>query len=320
MSHSETPPEHSLANQSATDKGDHVIDAAKRLARQLDAVGYITDDALAATLHLMSVLDKPLLLEGEAGVGKTEVAKCLAKALDTPLIRLQCYEGLDAQQSLYDWDYQRQLLAIQMASNGSAGSTAAELKANVYSDEYLLKRPLLRAITSPQPVVLLIDEIDRADEEFEAFLLEILSDFQITIPELGTITASSKPRVILTSNGVRDLSDALRRRCLFHYIDFPDKLRELSIIRSRLPGISERLATQVVTFMQNLRHQKMRKTPGVAESLDWAASLMNLQVHDLAESLDSIDVTLSCIVKTQDDMQLIDARREQFKTMIDSVS
>lgn len=295
-------------------------DSAKGLAQQLDSVGYITDDNLAATLHLMNVLDKPLLLEGEAGVGKTEVAKCLSLALDTPLIRLQCYEGLDAQQALYDWDYQRQLLAIQIAANYAGESSTATLKANVYSDEYLLKRPLLHAITAAEPVVLLIDEIDRADEEFDAFLLEILSDFQITIPELGTISASSKPRVILTSNGVRDLSDALRRRCLFHYIDFPDRVRELDIVRSRLPGISERLATQIVSFIQNLRQQKMRKTPGVAESLDWAASLMNLDVQDLSESLDSIDITLSCIAKTQDDIRFISSQRDQYTNMMDPFS
>ncbi|MBX2885136.1 MAG: MoxR family ATPase [Granulosicoccus sp.] len=293
---------------------------ARQLAQQLDAVGYITDDHLAATLHLMTVLEKPLLLEGEAGVGKTEIAKCLALALNTPLIRLQCYEGLDAHQALYDWDYQRQLLAIQMMASQKTEDTASALKANVYDEEYLLKRPLLRAITSPQPAVLLIDEIDRADEEFEAFLLELLSDFQITIPELGTITASSKPRVILTSNGVRDLSDALRRRCLFHYIDFPDRVRELSIIRRRLPDIDERLATQIVTFMQNLRRQQLRKTPGVAESLDWAASLMNLQIRDLTQSLDSIDITLSCIAKTQDDIKLISSQREDYTDMLDVFS
>jgi MoxR-like ATPase len=263
--------------------------------------GYVADDALVAALDLADLLGKPLLIEGEAGVGKTEVAKCLAAVLDYPLIRLQCYEGLDAQHALYDWDYRRQLLAIQMA--GSADPET--LKNTLYSDDFLVKRPLLSAIASQEPVVLLIDEIDRADEEFEALLLEVLSDFQISIPELGTFVASSRPRVILTSNGVRELSDALRRRCLYHYLDYPSAEREMEIVTARLPDIDTHLARQLVAVVQRLRGADLRKTPGVAETLDWAASLMHLDVHDLAERADLIEQSLVTLIKTREDFAFI---------------
>jgi len=222
------------------------------LAANIQCQGYVADDQLIASLQLMSSLQKPLLIEGEAGVGKTDVARCLSNVHDASLIRLQCYEGLDAQHALYDWDYKKQLLAIQQSS--STGDTSA-----FYSEAYLLKRPLFKAITSSKPTVLLIDEVDRADEEFEALLLEVLSDFQITVPELGTFTAVTKPMVILTSNGIRELSDALRRRCLYHYIDYPSRDKEMAILKARIPDIDLRLANQVVDYVQNLRALKIYK-------------------------------------------------------------
>lgn len=263
--------------------------------------GYVAEEGLVAAVELAQVLGKPLLIEGEAGVGKTEVAKCLASAVDCDLIRLQCYEGLDAQHALYDWDYQRQLLAIQMA--GSADP--AMLKKTLYSDEYLIKRPLLSAISSPNPVVLLIDEIDRADEEFEALLLEVLSDFQISIPELGTFNAITRPRVILTSNGVRELSDALRRRCLYHYLDYPDEQRELAIVHARLPNIDSQLATQLVGVVQRLRGSALRKAPGIAETLDWAASLMYMELSTLHDNAEAVQQSLSALIKTREDLSFV---------------
>lgn len=287
------------------------------LADSLGKQGYVTDPSLISSLYLLEKLGKPLLIEGEAGVGKTEIAKCLAKAQGRKLIRLQCYEGLDAQHALYDWDYQRQLLAIQMsgkihstpANESVSEPSATDIKSALYSEEYLLKRPLFAAIASSEPVVLLIDEIDRADQEFEALLLEVLSDFQISIPELGTFQARSIPSVILTSNGIRELSDALRRRCLYHYIDYPPSDKEQKIVRSRLPGIDENLAKQVVSYVQKLRTVGMRKTPGVAESIDWAAALMAVGVHDLRAEPELTNSTLSCLVKTRNDLELL--KREQ---------
>jgi MoxR-like ATPase len=269
--------------------------------RGLAAQAYAADDSLAMAIELAHSLGKPLLIEGEAGVGKTEAAKALASLLNCELIRLQCYEGLDAQHALYDWDYQRQLLAIQMA--GSADPEA--LKKTLYSDDFLIKRPLLNAIASEQPVVLLIDEVDRADEEFEALLLEVLSDFQISIPELGTFTAVSQPRVILTSNGVRELSDALRRRCLYHYLDYPDADRELEIIKARIPDINQNLAKQLVNVVQRLRTAALRKSPGIAETLDWAAALMHMDVDDLYGSKDAVQNSLSALIKTREDLHYI---------------
>ncbi len=280
-----------------------------QLAHSLSQQGYVTDQALISSLFLLGELGKPLLIEGEAGVGKTEIAKCLAQAQNRTLIRLQCYEGLDAQHALYDWDYQRQLLAIQMSATAADTpeheAQATQLKNALYSEDYLLKRPLFTAIASEQPVVLLIDEIDRADQEFEALLLEVLSDFQISIPELGTFKARSRPAVILTSNGIRELSDALRRRCLYHYIEYPDSHKEQQIIKTRLPGIDETLTRQVVSYVQKIRTLGLRKTPGVAESIDWAGALMAIGVNDLRAAPELTDSTLSCLIKTRNDLELL---------------
>ncbi len=295
----------------STDRSDTEPHNRESLASALQQQGYVTDNALISSLYLLQALGKPLLVEGEAGVGKTEIAKCLAQAQGRKLIRLQCYEGLDAQHALYDWDYQRQLLAIQMASKtDQPGNTNSEHNgsnaATLYSEEFLLKRPLFSAIASEEPVVLLIDEIDRADQEFEALLLEILSDFQMSIPELGTFKARSTPSVILTSNGIRELSDALRRRCLYHYIDYPPAEKEQQIIRSRLPGIDENLTVQVVAYVQKLRTMGLRKTPGVAESLDWAKALMAVGVNDLLADPTLTETTFSCLVKTRNDLALLE--------------
>lgn len=283
----------------------NTIDPQNKLHRQLKDIGYIADTALVSSLHLMDMLEKPLLIEGEAGVGKTEVAKSLAMIHQAPLIRLQCYEGLDAQHALYDWDYKRQLLAIQMAGKFQTLADDDSKKEAVYSDEFLLQRPLLAAIRSPQRPVLLIDEVDRADEEFEALLLEVLSDFQVSVPELGTYSAIHKPWVVLTSNAVRDLSDALRRRCLYHYIDYPGAAAELSIVRARLPNISLQLAHQVVNYVQTLRRSQLKKTPGIAETLDWAAAMMGLGVKDLTEDPKAIENTLACLLKTREDREFV---------------
>src|SRR5271168_2116379 len=235
------------------------------IAARLAEVGYVADRDLATALWMMDYLKRPLLIEGEAGVGKTEVAKALAALHGCELIRMQCYEGLDASSALYEWNYQRQLLAIK-AREGS-GASVSEVEAQIFSEDYLLERPLLAAIRREKAPVLLIDEIDRADEEFEAFLLELLSDFQVSIPELGTVTARTIPRVVLTSNGTRELSDALRRRCLYHYVDFPDVEREARIIAAHLPEIDAALAQQVARMVAALRKEDLRKVPGVAETL-----------------------------------------------------
>ena len=262
----------------------------------LAAQGYVADDRLAMALHLAQALGRPLLLEGPAGVGKTEVAKALAAQHDARLIRLQCYEGLDASHAIYEWNYQRQLLAIR-ANEAQGGTSEAQL----FSDDYLLKRPLLEAISEDDPPVLLIDEIDRADQEFEAYLLEILSDFQITIPELGTINARSRPIVILTANGTRDLSDALRRRCLYSYLGYPSRETEMAILKARMPSIERLLARQIVGVVQALRKEDLEKTPGIAEMLDWAAALSGLGVNDMAQSRGEVQATLVCLLKTAAD-------------------
>lgn len=267
------------------------------LRARLAATGYVASDALAMALHLALTLGRPLLLEGAAGVGKTELAKTLATLLGARLIRLQCYEGLDASHAIYEWNYQRQLLAIR------AGGEADEKR--VFSEEFLLTRPLLEAIRQPEPPVLLIDEIDRADEEFEAYLLEILSDFQVSIPELGTIAATTRPHVILTANGARDLSDALRRRCLYAWIDYPDRATEAAILAAKGPGASERLAGQIVGFVQALRREPLEKTPGVAEMLDFAAALAGLGVNDLTEDPAALHATMVCLLKTEADSAAI---------------
>src|SRR3984885_2844326 len=241
------------------------------IAARLAEVGYVADRDLATALWMMDYLKRPLLIEGEAGVGKTEVAKGLAALHGCELIRMQCYEGLDASSALYEWNYQRQLLAIKAREGGS--SSASEIEAQIFSEDYLLERPLLKAIRQETSPVLLVDEVDRADEEFEAFLLELLSDFQVTIPEFGAITARAIPRVVLTSNATRELSDALRRRCLYHYVDFPDVDREARIIIVRVPGLDASLAVQIARMVAAIRREDLRKAPGVAESLDWAATL-----------------------------------------------
>ncbi len=275
-----------------------------QLAQAIREQGYVADQQLVASLQLMSLLQKPLLIEGEAGVGKTEIARCLAHCHNAELIRLQCYEGLDAQHALYDWDYKRQLLAVQLL--GQQGDDAIK-SASLYDQSFLLKRPLFKAITSAKPVVLLIDEVDRADEEFEALLLEVLSDFQITVPELGTFEAVTKPWVILTSNGVRELSDALRRRCLYHYIDYPDKDKEMAIVKARIPDIDIALATQLVDYVQNLRTKNLRKSPGIAETLDWAAALLGVGVADLQRDEQLVSSTFGSLIKTHEDLKLLTA-------------
>ena len=265
----------------------------------MDQAGYVADRSLATVLHLALKMKRPLFLEGEAGVGKTEVAKALARLENTDLIRLQCYEGLDRSDAIYEWNYQRQLLAIK-AREGS-GDSADAVEEAVFSEKYLLERPLLAAIRREEPPVLLIDEIDRADEEFEAFLLEILSDFQVSIPELGTVQATSIPRVVLTSNGTRELSDALRRRCLYHFVDYPSPDRETRILQSRVPGLDAALAQQIADLMGKLRKEDLVKVPGVAETIDWAAALLGLGAKKLQDSRELVFETLSCVLKTRED-------------------
>lgn len=265
--------------------------------------GYIADKELIMAVSLTFRLDRPLLLEGETGVGKTEVAKTLAKVLDCPLIRLQCYEGLDANAAVYEWNYQRQLLAIKIWETEDI--SAAEKERHVFEEEFLLRRPLLQAISMEEPPVLLIDEIDRSDEEFEAYLLEVLSEFQITIPELGTIEARSVPHVILTSNRSRELSDALRRRCLYHFVDYPTEAKELRIVNARVPEMGQKLATQVVRFVQALRQEDIDKKPGIAETLDWARALAGQGIDDLAGNQEMVEDTLLCLLKTKEDRDAV---------------
>ncbi|OKO75885.1 MoxR family ATPase [Bradyrhizobium sp. AS23.2] len=265
------------------------------IAQALAASGYIADADLATAISLMQLLRRPLLLEGEAGVGKTEVAKALANVHATELIRLQCYEGLDQSSALYEWNYQRQLLSIQ------AHRGADSIEDRLFSEKYLLERPLLAAIRRARAPVLLIDEIDRADDEFEAFLLELLSDFQVSIPELGTIPAVTIPHVVLTSNGTRELSDALRRRCLYHYVDYPDVDRETRIILARVAGASPSLSLQIARMVEGVRKEELRKVPGVAETLDWAAALVGLDIRDLHDAPETVHDTLICLLKTHED-------------------
>ena len=255
--------------------------------------GYITDDAVSMSVFLSIQLQKPLLIEGPAGVGKTEIAKVMATALDTDLIRLQCYEGLDSTHALYEWNYQKQLLHLKMEEHSS--HSADEKTATIFSDQFLMKRPLLQAITHHKRPVLLIDEIDRADEEFESFLLEVLSDWQITIPETGTIKATHIPQVILTSNRTRELSEALRRRCLYLYIDYPDFEKEWLIVKNKVPAIDEKLGRQICYFMQALRGLKLEKSTGVAETIDWALALAALHIEHLDPLI--IEQTLGVVVK-----------------------
>ena len=270
------------------------------LQEELARAGYIAEAPLAAALLLMQDLGRPLLLEGDAGVGKTEVAKVLANVRHARLIRLQCYEGLDAHTAMYEWNYQRQLLAIKLLEEDERG--IAEKEQDIFSERYLLKRPLLEAISTDTAAVLLIDEIDRADEAFEAFLLELLSDFQLSIPELGTIHATSRPLVVITSNGTRELSDALRRRCLYQYIDYPDYEKELAIVRTRAPQVAAQLARQIVAFVQAARGMDLKKKPGIADTLDWTAALLRLGITTIeGGGAERIMESLSALIKTRED-------------------
>jgi len=265
----------------------------------LTAHGYIPDRSLAITVFLAVRLGRPIFLEGEPGVGKTALARVLAEVLGSELIRLQCYEGLDTHTALYEWNYPRQMLEVRLQE--ARGLARDRIGSDLFSEDFLLERPLLRAIRSPgpQPPVLLIDEVDRADEEFEAFLLEMLSEFQITIPELGTLRARQVPLVVLTSNRTRELHDALKRRCLYHWIDYPDVDKEIAIVRARLPGVEPRLAEQLAFFMQRIRREDLHKRPGVAESIDWAQALLALGVAELDTG--TVESTLGCILKYKAD-------------------
>ncbi|WP_394747675.1 AAA family ATPase [Spongiimicrobium salis] len=276
------------------------------LIRDFYTHDYILNEALATSVFLLKNLEKPLLLEGSPGVGKTVLAKTLAAHLGTDLIRLQCYEGLDVSTTIYEWNYQKQLLHIKLFEQEADKKALGN---RIFGMDYILKRPLLQAISASKPVVLLIDEIDRADEEFEAYLLELLSDFQISIPELGTIPAISKPLVILTSNRTRELSDALRRRCLYHWVDFPSKTKEIDIIAKKLPHIDEALATQLVTFIHNLRKSSLHKPPGIAESLDWAKTLLLMNADTITD--DIVHNTIGSVLKHKDDVAFVQNKTVQ---------
>lgn len=287
----------------------------QNLNQQLARCHYVAEPVLVTTLSLMEKLGRPLLLEGDAGVGKTEVAKILAAIHDCPLIRLQCYEGLDASSAVYEWNYSHQLLSIKLMENQK--DSLEHKESNIFNESFLLERPLLKAIRQTKPPVLLIDEIDRTDEAFEAFLLELLSDFQISIPELGTIKATTIPRVVLTSNGTRELSDALRRRCLYHYMEYPDFKKELQIIHARLPQIHDLLAEQIAAFLQKLRQAQLRKQPGVAETLDWASALMGFGVAELSNNDFIVQSSRACLLKTQDDLDRFSP--SEFGQLLESV-
>ncbi len=272
----------------------------RALQARMERDGYVAEPAIATAVHLATEMQKPLLVEGEAGVGKTELAKVMARAFGTELIRLQCYEGLDANTALYEWNYQRQLLRLRIAEREAHDPAA--LEDLIFAREYLLERPLLRAITRREgPPVLLIDEIDRADDAFEAFLLEVLSDFQVTVPELGTIRATHVPHVLLTSNRTREIGDALRRRCLYLYVEHPAFEKELRILHNKVPGLDEHLARAVTHFVQTLRKRDLRKVPGVAETIDWAQALLRLRRDRLDPEL--VRLTLGCLLKDDHDIR-----------------
>ena len=272
------------------------------IKQRFDELNYVLDEELSTILFLILHLQKPLLLEGNPGVGKTEIANVLAQYLDTELIRLQCYEGLDVNTAVYEWNYQKQLLAIKIQEGDQ--KTASEKEDYIFGKDFLLERPLLKAITAKEkPPVLLIDEIDRADEEFEAFLLELLSAFQISIPDFGTIKAVHKPYVILTSNRTRELGDALKRRCLYHWVNYPTPEKEMYIVEKHFPQVNQQLAESVIKFVGELRQLKLDKTPGIAETLDWVDSLLALQYDHLTQ--ESIERTLGCVLKSASDMELI---------------
>ena len=272
----------------------------RKIQQQMESAQYVTDAPVATSVHLATTLRKPLLVEGHAGVGKTEIAKVMARVLETDLIRLQCYEGLDAAAALYEWNYQKQLLHIKLAEGAHRG--VAEQEHEIFSETFLLRRPLLEAISrKDRAPVLLVDEVDRADEEFEAFMLEIFAEWQVTIPEIGTVKAVHPPHVILTSNRTRELSDALRRRCLYIWIDYPSYEKEVRIVERKVPGIDGRLAREVSRFMESLRRVRLAKVPGVAETLDWAQALASLHADHLDETV--VNETLGCILKDADDMK-----------------
>ena len=271
----------------------------KELQAALAKQNYIASNELVVAIQLALSLERPLLLEGSAGVGKTELARALSQTRSTKLIRLQCYEGLDAAQSIYEWNYQRQLISIRAAADD--GISREQIEKHVFSKDFLLERPLLMSITQKRSPVLLIDEIDRADEEFEAFLLEILSDYQVSIPELGTVSFVTKPIVVLTSNGTRDLSDALRRRCLYSYVEYPDRTTEIDILKVKQPNIDSKLAGQIIDFVQKLRKEDLEKTPGIAEMLDFSAALIGLGVNDLSHDPEILQSAMTTLLKTKSD-------------------
>ena len=275
--------------------------------------GFVVDEAFATAMQIMLALEKPLLIEGPAGVGKTESAKVLAEVLGTRLIRLQCYEGLDAMAALYEWNYPRQMLHARLSE--TEGSSVEQREAEIFSERFLLRRPLLEAIMQDRSPVLLIDEVDRADEAFEAFLLEVLAEWQVTIPELGTIRARHKPQVIVTSNRTRELSDALRRRCLFLWLPYPSLEQEIDILHARIPGLSDRLARQIAGVMQLLRGLPLQKAPGVAESLDWAMALMSLHRDHL--DAHSLEQTLGCVLKVHEDRGVVGAHASAMKPILE---
>lgn len=289
------------------------LESTNSIIKGFDELGYVVDDELATILFLMMRLEKPLLLEGNPGVGKTEVANMLSLLLETPLIRLQCYEGLDVHSAVYEWNYQKQLLSIKIQEKSQRSES--EKEEHIFGEDFLLKRPLLKAITASKPPVLLIDEIDRADEEFEAFLLELLSAFQISIPELGTIKAENRPWVILTSNRTRELSDALKRRCLYHWVNFPDLEKEVRIVQKHLPFINESLAKRIVEFVQVVRQRKLDKTPGIAETLDWANGLFALGGQDLEPR--KVEQSLGCLLKSTNDIHRI--KEEGISTILEEI-
>ncbi|HEY1275264.1 MAG TPA: MoxR family ATPase [Thermoleophilaceae bacterium] len=281
----------------------HLVPDVETLAQRLASVDYLVDEGLATSMYLSLRLPQPLLLEGEAGVGKTEAGKALAAILDTPLIRLQCYDGIDAAEALYEWNYPRQLLSIRLAD--ASGERLSE--EDLFGRDYLIRRPLLRALEhpGPRPAVLLIDEIDRADDDFEAFLLELLADAAVTIPEIGTIRATHPPVIVLTSNRTRDLHDAVKRRCLYQWIDYPTPQREVEIVRRRVKGASESLAVQVADAVARIREGDVQKPPGVAEAIDWVAALELLGVEELDEA--AVDRTLGTVLKYSEDQEVVRA-------------
>ena len=277
--------------------GTAPMSADRALCEALKQSGYVADDDLATTVWLAGELKRALLLEGDAGVGKTTLATALARALDAELVRLQCFEGLEMSQAAYEWNYGRQLMAIRLREGTATGMRESD----IFSRDYLLERPLLKAISGDAPCVLLIDEIDRADEAFEAFLLEVLADYQITVPEIGTIRAHRIPRVILTSNGTRELSDALRRRCLYHHLDYPTLARETAIVKGAMPDVDAQLVEEAVRFVQGLRREDLAKSPGIAETLDWVAALHALNRNLIPEDMNALLTTLGCLLKTRED-------------------